>query len=166
MSNEKIYNKLKELDYTIKDSDIKSTFYSMLTTGVTILAISLSMVFTAEALEDKLDVKILNDLTDALQKVIESRKKRLTMLSRDVRQTYIPKSAREISNIIKELLVRVKIFFENNPKQKLFFNHLISNRSKEETVAMFLPLLHLDKEQKLDLRQKKAFGEIEIRMQK
>ncbi len=108
----------------------------------------------------------LSDLTDALQKVVESRKKRLTMLSRDVKRTYIPKSAREISNIIKELMIRVKIFFEKNPKQKLFFNHLISNKSKEETVAMFVPLLHLDKEQKVDLRQKEAFGDIEIRMQK
>ena len=47
-------------------------------------------------------------------------------------------------------------------KETLTFTKLVPSEKKEDKIYTFIPLLHLDNQEKVNLMQKEHFGEIEI----
>ena len=47
-------------------------------------------------------------------------------------------------------------------KEVLNFSQLLETDSKEDKITTFIPLLHLCNQQKIDINQEEAFGEIKI----
>jgi chromatin segregation and condensation protein Rec8/ScpA/Scc1 (kleisin family) len=77
-----------------------------------------------------------------------------------------PKKKKDITEIIRDVYGRIKLFFINTIKDKLTFSKLLPSESKEDKVHTFIPLLYLAQQNKIDLMQENAFGEIEILLRK
>jgi len=102
------------------------------------------------------------DLMEALEKALEVKRRRV-IRNIPARKIVVPDKERDITEIIKEVYGKVKEVFEAGTK-KLFFKELITSDAKEDVILTFIPLLHLVKERKVDLEQKKHFGPIEIQL--
>ena len=107
----------------------------------------------------------LNDLMRALEKALDvddRRAKRMReILISDAR---IPEKTIDISSLIMDVYTRIKTWFTT--KEKLTFSELVHTDNKEEKIFTFIPLLHLDTQQKVDLHQEEPFSEIYIRLPK
>ncbi len=103
------------------------------------------------------------DLVEALEKALEVKKRRLF---RSVPPTNVeaPKKKKDITEIIREVYGRIKLFFMNVVKDKLTFKKLLPSESKEDKVYTFIPLLHLAQQNKIELVQESPFGAIQIVM--
>ena len=80
---------------------------------------------------------------------------------RSIPEVEVPEKKVDITETIKEIYERVVSFFKSGGK-RLTFNDLVKSNRREDKIATFVPLLHLDNQRKLDLYQKEHFGEIEI----
>ena len=105
------------------------------------------------------------DLVEALEKALEVKKRRL-LHSIPPLNLEAPKKKKEITEIIREVYGRIKLFFVNALQGKLTFSKLLPSESKEDKVHTFIPLLHLAQQNKIDLVQENPFGEIEILLRK
>lgn len=110
----------------------------------------------------------LNDLVVALEKALEVDKRRtlrniaLMSVPDNIR---IPEKKFDISQKIKEIYSRIKdVFKSKKPEEKLTFTELVQSDKKNDRVYTFIPLLHLDAQEKILLNQEVPFGEIEISM--
>ena len=104
------------------------------------------------------------DLIGALQKAMEVKKRRVM---RDIpsRPIEIPKKKVDISALITDVFGKIKrLFLKSN--SRLTFSQLVVEGSKESQVFTFIPLLHLTNQRKIDLHQRRHFGEIEIELLK
>jgi len=72
----------------------------------------------------------------------------------------LPKKTINLKDSIREIYKRLKNIFLNR-EERLAFSEL-AGKSKEEKIATFVPLLHLDNQQKVWLEQDKHFEEIWI----
>ena len=72
----------------------------------------------------------------------------------------LPKKTINIRDQIRSMYQKLKGMFMNRD-EKLAFSEL-SGKSKEEKIAAFIPLLHLDNQQKVMLEQDGHFEEIHI----
>lgn len=104
----------------------------------------------------------LNDLMNALQKALELNQRRTIrkeMLTRtDIK---IPEKKIDISKLILEVYNKILDFFKTK-KETLTFNKLVNSPSKQDKILTFIPLLHLDNQEKINLEQKQHFGDINI----
>lgn len=100
------------------------------------------------------------DLINALEKALEVKKRKVF---RDIPPptVQIPERKVNISNLIRAIFQKIKIFFLKGGK-RLTFSTLVPSQSREDKVYTFIPLLHLTNEQKIRLLQDKPFGDIEI----
>jgi segregation and condensation protein A len=100
------------------------------------------------------------DLMGALEKALEVKQRRVlkNTPSFDVE---IPKKRPNVNLVMQNLFLKIKRFFILGNKH-LTFKKLIPSESKKDKVATFVPLLHLTNRHKIDLKQEKPFGEIEI----
>jgi segregation and condensation protein A len=105
------------------------------------------------------------DLVEALEKALEVKKRRL-LHSIPPLNIEAPKKKKDITEIIREVYGKIKSFFINAIKDKLTFSKLLPSDSKEDKVHTFIPLLHLAQQNKIELSQETAFGEIEILLKK
>lgn len=109
------------------------------------------------------------DLIDALQQAMEVKKRRV---NRDVNEIddsllRIPIKKVDITQVIRELFIRVKGYFAGENEKKLMFSMLIpTDGSKEDKVYTFIPLLHLENQLKLELNQEQHFSDFEIKLNK
>lgn len=106
----------------------------------------------------------VNDLVLALQKALDVNKRRVFRRMEDlssVPEVIVPEKKVDISILIKDVYDRVVNFFTSGGK-KLTFHEFIKSDRREDKIATFVPLLHLDNQRKVDLHQKEHFGEIEI----
>jgi len=105
------------------------------------------------------------DLVDALQKAMDVKKRRVM---RDIPsiEIKIPEKKVDISELIRGVYGKIRNFFAKQNKTKLTFNDLVPSDTKEDKVFTFIPLLHLENERKIDLRQQRHFGEIHVEMLK
>lgn len=88
-------------------------------------------------------------------------KKTIKLISETVKKLsleiqIIEKSLIKIEEKIEEILDKIKAGISQ-------FGHLIKEKSKKEIVVMFLALLHLLREQTIEVEQKKGFSEITIK---
>lgn len=105
------------------------------------------------------------DLVEALERALEVKKRRL-LHSIPPMNVEAPKKKRDITQIIRDVYGRIKLFFVNTLKDKLTFTKLLPSESKEDKVYTFIPLLHLAQQNKIELSQETPFGEIEVLLKK
>ncbi|MBS1266709.1 MAG: Segregation and condensation protein A [Candidatus Woesearchaeota archaeon] len=102
------------------------------------------------------------DLMEALEQALQVKKRRI-IRNIPAKKIEIPEKEIDITQIIKEVYVKVKKFFRTGAKE-LFFTDLIKSDAKEDVILTFIPLLHLAKQRKIDLQQDKHFGPIEVQI--
>ena len=105
----------------------------------------------------------INDLISALEKAMEVNQRRIIKraeLERIPDNLIIPEKGININQLIKELYNKIINIFKK--QQTLTFTQLVGNGNKEEKIRTFIPLLHLDTQEKINLNQEKAFEEINI----
>ena len=105
------------------------------------------------------------DLVEALERALEVKKRRL-LHSIPPMNVEAPKKKRDITQVIRDVYGRIKLFFINTLKDKLTFSKLLPSESKEDKVYTFIPLLHLAQQNKIELVQENPFGEIEVLLKK
>ena len=106
------------------------------------------------------------DLMGALEKALEVKRRRV-LKSIPPMNVEIPEKKRDISDIIKEIYGKIKVFFWENKKNRLTFSKLLpEGATKEDKVYTFVPLLHLTNQRKVDLFQQQHFGDIDIILKK
>lgn len=109
----------------------------------------------------------LQELIGALDKAINTEHRRIKKELLLKRVDYdiglvIPKKTVDIRAKIKELYQKIKEFFtRKKPGELLTFTEL-AGTNRDEKLACFLPLLHLDTQEKIYLEQEKPFEEINI----
>lgn len=106
----------------------------------------------------------VNDLVSALQKALEVNKRRIFRHLEDIKsipEVEVPEKKIDITEVISGIYTRILSFFKTGGK-KLTFEEFTKNHRREDKIATFVPLLHLDTQRKIDLIQKEHFGEIEI----
>lgn len=103
------------------------------------------------------------DLVDALQKAVEVKKRRVM---RDIPsvEVKVPEKKVNISEVIHGVYGKIRQFFEKEQNNRLTFSKLIPSESKEDKIYTFIPLLHLENQRKIDLLQRRHFGEIGIEL--
>ena len=105
------------------------------------------------------------DLVEALERALEVKKRRL-LHSIPPLNVEAPKKKKDITEIIREVYGRIKMFFISALKDKLTFAKLLPSESREDKVHTFIPLLHLAHQSKIELVQDSPFGEIQILLKK
>ena len=105
------------------------------------------------------------DLVEALERALEVKKRRL-LHSIPPMNVEAPKRKKDITEIIREVYVKIRTFFVRTVKEKLTFTKLLPSESKEDKVHTFIPLLHLAQQNKIELVQESPFGEIQILLKK
>lgn len=101
------------------------------------------------------------DLMNALEKALEVKRRRVIQ-SIPPMNINAPVKTRDITQVIKDIYTKIKLFFLGAKKNRMTFSHLVPSGTKEDKIYTFIPLLHLTSQQKIDLHQEKHFGEIEI----
>lgn len=105
----------------------------------------------------------LNELMKALEKALEVDERRRIRKIYDeplIQEAILPKKVYNISDLIKSMYEKIIYMFKK--KEILNFAELLETDSKEDKITTFIPLLHLCNQQKIDLEQEKAFGDIKI----
>lgn len=103
----------------------------------------------------------LDDLMDALQKALETNRKRMLNV-RLPQKMELPKKRFDITELMRVVYDRVAGWFAVQNAQKLYFHHIVPEDTREGKVLTFIPLLHLSNERKIDMSQQQHFGDIEI----
>jgi len=105
----------------------------------------------------------LVDIMSALEKALKVNKRR-TLRHRfyaDIKAPEIPEKKINMAELVGTLLDRIKGIFKE--KNKVTFTSLLSEKpDRKEKIMTFVPLLHLDSKQKIDMQQEKPFDEIHI----
>ncbi len=108
----------------------------------------------------------VHDLVEALQRALTS-KRRILAKQRPVRYTHHLGKKVDIMEVIRDLYHKITYYSEKSPQQKLTFSRLLPpNAGKMEKVFTFLPLLHLENQQKIETEQQHHFDEIFVHMKK
>lgn len=109
----------------------------------------------------------LEELMKALNKAIETETRRrrryeaILKAGQDV-ELLLPKKTFNITLAIKELYKKIINFLKRKNAERLTFSELVPSQSREDKIATFIPLLHLDTREKITLEQPIQFGEIYI----
>ena len=108
----------------------------------------------------------LNDLIGALEKALDVDEKRSIRRERFERipdTIKLPERNINIGDRVKNVYEKINFWFVKN-KSDLEFNGLLENGSKEDKVSIFIPLLHLENQSKVVMKQLESFGNIYIRL--
>lgn len=105
------------------------------------------------------------DLVEALERALEVKKRRL-LHSIPPLNLEAPKKKKDITEIIRDVYIKIRSFFVSTLKEKLTFTKLLPSESREDKVHTFIPLLHLAQQNKIELMQETPFGEIEVLLRK
>ncbi len=109
----------------------------------------------------------INDLINALEKAMkvdERRTVKRRLLTEVPANIKIPERV-DIKERIKGIYSKIRNFFTTK-KEVLTFDKLVESDKREDKIFTFVPLLHLDNQQKINLLQEEHFGEIRIELTK
>ena len=107
----------------------------------------------------------VEDLVSALQKALAVGNRRaVRLLGERVNEVKVPEKKVDITKVIMDVYERINSFFKSG--KRLTFDEFVNSTRREDRIAMFVPLLHLDNQRKIDMAQKEHFGEIEIWLKK
>ena len=105
----------------------------------------------------------VQDLVNALQRAMASKKKILSKI-RPIKFK-VPNRKIDIMEVIRDVYQKLTYYTNKEKVNKLSFERLLPPKAgKEEKVYTFMPLLHLENQQKIDLEQKAAFEEIHVKL--
>ncbi|MGB9707744.1 MAG: segregation/condensation protein A [Candidatus Pacearchaeota archaeon] len=109
----------------------------------------------------------LQELMGALDRAINTEHRRIRRELSLKRVTYdvgfvMPKKTVDIREKIKELYNKIKEFFTRKKTGEFLTFSELAGTSKDEKIACFLPVLHLDTQEKIYLEQQEPFSEINI----
>ncbi len=109
----------------------------------------------------------IEELMSALKKAIdveERRHRRFESIFEAAREAAValPVQRINITQKIKELYEKIRAHFAKEGTGILTFTSLLPSDKKEDKIATFIPLLHLDTREKVTIEQSQAFGEIYI----
>jgi segregation and condensation protein A len=108
----------------------------------------------------------LNDLVGALEKALEVderrtiRKRKFDRIPESIR---IPERKINLGEKIKSIHGSIIEWFQKNDSD-ITFNHLLDGGEKTDKVYTFMPLLHLENHNKINMNQPKHFENIYIRL--
>ena len=108
----------------------------------------------------------IQDLVNALEKALEVDKRRKVRRERYEsipEEIEVPVRKVDIGKKIKDIYVKIVSFFETK-KTDITFTQLIPSTSKRDKVFTFVPLLHLENQNKISMYQAKPFDEIQIKL--
>jgi len=100
------------------------------------------------------------DLVEALQQALEVKKRRMSRIRDKNLKIEIPDKKVDMEGLIMSLYEKIMNYFKK--EKRLTFSQIVPSDNKEDKVYTFIPLLHLDKQRKIDLFQEKHLGEIGI----
>lgn len=105
----------------------------------------------------------LDDLMKALNKALQVEKRRTIRKEKErvIREIRLPEKKVDIGKLIKRIYEKILGFLKK--KEEVSFSELVGSDKKEDKIMAFIPLLHLDNKNKIDLEQKEHFGEIYIK---
>lgn len=108
----------------------------------------------------------VEDLVTALQQALEVNKRRVIRQLDEINapKVEIPGKKIDITKVIRELYTKITSYFRTN--EHLTFTQLVKSDRKEDKIATFVPLLHLDTQRRILLNQEEHFGEISITLPK
>ncbi len=112
----------------------------------------------------------LQELMKALDKAINTEHRRIKKELTFRRARYdidvvLPKKKVDIREKIKEIYKKIKGFFFGKNVERLTYT-MLAGTKRDERIACFLPILHLDNQEKIILEQEKPFDEIDILLKK
>jgi len=102
------------------------------------------------------------DLVQALERALTVESRR-PIIENNTPKTTAPIKTTDITEVIKEVYNRVNTHYEKTQEQ-LTFTQLIPSEEKEDKILTFIPLLHLENQEKVNMKQPSHFGEIFIRL--
>ncbi len=103
------------------------------------------------------------DLVDALEKALKLEQKRNYYKKPEEVKIVAPKKPeQDLQSRMKNILQEATTYFKANPL--LTFEQLVPSESREDKVMTFIPLLHLENQSALVMKQKKHFGDINIKL--
>ena len=107
----------------------------------------------------------LQELVDALQRAMQSRK-RILAQQRPVKFV-MPTRKMDILGVIRDLYHKISYYTVKENTDTLTFSKLLPPRAgRQEKVYTFIPLLHLETQHKLAMAQEKPFEEISVTLLK
>jgi len=104
----------------------------------------------------------LQELMEALNKAMETESRRIKRRIRSEMgvEVSVPKRTLNIKDRIRKIYARISTMFKSKQSK---INYLdIAGRTRDEKIASFLPVLHLDYQKKITLEQKKHLDHIWI----
>ena len=105
----------------------------------------------------------VQDLVNALQRAMVSKKKVLEKLRPE--KFALPERTFDIMDVIYDTLQKINYYAKK--EKKLTFSRLLPpHAGRQEKVFTFIPLLHLENLQEIELEQEKPFDEIEVKLSK
>ena len=109
----------------------------------------------------------LQELMGALDKAINTEHRRIKKELSLKRVAYdvgfvMPKKTVDIREKIKELYNKIKEFFTRRKSGELLTFTELAGTSRDEKITCFLPVLHLDTQEKIYLEQQEPFSEINV----
>jgi len=104
----------------------------------------------------------VNDLISSLHKALDVNHRRVMrkVAERKFKIPEVPKRKIDISKLIKNVYEKILSFFRKD--EQVNFSKLVPSEKKDDKIMTFIPLLHLDHQEKIVLEQEKPFGEIDI----
>jgi len=107
----------------------------------------------------------IHDLVNALQKAMVSKKRVLARIRPAAFE--IPKRNMDIMEVIRDVYHKLVYYLKKENAKKLSFTTLLPPKAgRQDKVYTFIPLLHLEHQRKVEMRQKAPFEEIHVRLMK
>ena len=104
----------------------------------------------------------VHDLVDALQRAMAT-KKRILAQQRPTPYPHRPHRKIDILDVIRDVYHKINYYSNKDKSAKITYTRLLPPKAgKQEKVYTFMPLLHLENEQKIEMEQQKHFDEIVI----
>ncbi|MBR9692906.1 segregation/condensation protein A [Candidatus Woesearchaeota archaeon] len=104
------------------------------------------------------------DLVEALEKALETDAKRVRSIPKLIKEAKVPRDHVDMSALLRAVYDQVNGHYKAESPAVLTFDDLIPSEEKEDKVLTFIPLLHLDFQRKVDVRQKQHFGQINVHL--
>ena len=113
----------------------------------------------------------LNELMGALDTALKTEHRRIKRelffkrAERALGMAVFQKPLIDIRKKIQDVYEKIRDFFKKNETEKMKFS-VLAGEGREERIATFVPLLHLDHQNKIIVEQEAPFAEIDITLKK
>ena len=105
----------------------------------------------------------IHDLVNALQRAMAT-KKRILEKQRPVKFV-VPKRKIDIMEAIQEVYDKLEYYSKKDQAKTVTFSRLLPPKAgRQEKVFTFMPILHLENQQKVEMSQNKPFDEIHVKL--